>query len=138
VRVNLIHFILVFREKNIIYRTMRVNLIHSKLVFFKKNCTKNKHTWKKKKNLFTWTVYVNCTVPWDANEEKQPGAASPKLRAKRELSWAPPQINCVFYITKHNVCCGCFKHRSNHANKRHLRKKTGILGFNLYWNLLPL
>jgi hypothetical protein len=31
VRVNLIHSILVFREKNIVHITMRVNLIHSKL-----------------------------------------------------------------------------------------------------------
>ena len=35
-RVNLIHSTLVFREKNIIYMTIRVNLIHSKLVFFLK------------------------------------------------------------------------------------------------------
>jgi len=36
------------------------------------------------------------------------------------LTWIPPVIFCVFNITKHYICCGCFKRRSNHANKRSL------------------
>jgi hypothetical protein len=39
-RVNLIHSILVFQEKNIVHITMQVNLIHSKLIFFKKKLLK--------------------------------------------------------------------------------------------------
>jgi len=39
-RVNLIHYILVFGKNNIVHITARVNLIHSKLVL-KKNNYKN-------------------------------------------------------------------------------------------------
>ena len=39
-------------------------------------------------------------------------------RPKCEIAWDPLKLNCVFSGTKHYVCCGCFKHRSNHANKR--------------------
>jgi len=69
VRVNLIHSTLVFREKEIVYITMRVNLIHSKLVFFKKKYTKIKHTGKKKSSReqtaskamnTVWGPKVNC------------------------------------------------------------------------------
>jgi hypothetical protein len=76
--VNLIHSTIVFREKNVIYMTMRVNLIHSKLVFFLN--TKTKHTERKKVHvnsasklhcsraqcnslaLFACTVQMNCTM----------------------------------------------------------------------------
>jgi len=79
---------------------MRVNLIHFKLVFFIKNVQKI-NTLKKK--LFTRTVQVNCTVycfKWIAlfiemlMNEKQPGTASRKSHAKRELSWAPSRGIC--------------------------------------------
>jgi hypothetical protein len=45
--VNLIHSILVFQEKNIVYMTMRVNLIHSKPIFLKK--IQKLNTLKKRK-----------------------------------------------------------------------------------------
>jgi len=68
-QVNLIHSTLVFREKNIIYMTVRVNLIHSKLVFFK--CTKIKHTKKKiHAALFACTVQMNCIVYVHAEIQK--------------------------------------------------------------------
>ena len=55
-RVNLIHSILVFREKNIVHITVRVNLIHSKLVFLIKKTVEKINTLKKK------IVHVNCIV----------------------------------------------------------------------------
>ena len=73
---------------------------------------------KKKKALEQCKWIALCTRP--QNFKKQPGAASPNSRAKRELTWTPPKLNSVFDITKHHVCCGCFKRRSNHANKRPL------------------
>ena len=57
------------------------------------------------------------------SEEKQPGAASPKSCCKRELSWGPPKINCVFHVAKHLFCCGCFKRRSKRVNKRPLKNE---------------
>ena len=103
--------------------TMRVNLIHSKLYFFFKKYTKTKHTEKKKtihsnsaSELHCWRAQCMLTQ----NFKKQAGAASPNSRAKHEFAWIPPKLNCVFEVTKHHVCCGCFKRRSNHANKRPL------------------
>jgi hypothetical protein len=34
------------------------------------------------------------------NLKKQPAAASPMSRSKRELAWIPPVIFSIFYITK--------------------------------------
>jgi len=62
--VNLIYYILVFHEKNIVHITMQVNLIHSKLVFLKKIVKKINKLEKKNVNsakwiaLFTWTVQL--------------------------------------------------------------------------------
>ena len=62
-RVNLIHSILVFREKNIVHIIMRVNLIHSKLVFFKKN-VKKINTLEKK------IVHVNSASELHCSREE--------------------------------------------------------------------
>jgi len=63
VRVNLIHSILVFGEKNIVHIIVRVNLIHFKLVFFLKKMLKNLTHWREKeKKKKPWTVQENCTV----------------------------------------------------------------------------
>ena len=138
-RVNLIRSILVFQEKKYCLHD------NVKLVFLKKIYTKTIHT----KIIIiiiiiTRTVQVNCTVrvnsansaihlhcsrqckwialcTWIQKLKKQPGAASPMSRSKRELAWVPPVIFSVFDITKHYVCCGCFKRKRNHANKRPLR-----------------
>jgi len=112
VRVNLIRSILVFREKKYCLHD------NAKLVFLIKKNIQKLYTLEKKNS--TRTVQVNCTVHATTKFQKQPGAASPNSRAKRELAWAPPKLNNIFDITKHHVCCGYFKHRSNHANKRHL------------------
>ena len=57
-RVNLIHSILVFREKNIVHITVRVNLIHFKLVYFLKKNVKKFNTLKKKKR--EQCISVHC------------------------------------------------------------------------------
>jgi len=49
--------------------------------------------------------------------KKQSGAASLNSRAKHELSWVSPKLNCVFYITKHNICCSCFKQMDSKYDK---------------------
>ena len=52
---------------------------------------------------------------------------------EREFSWDPTRLNCVFDISKHYVCCGCFKRRSNHANKRaHSVCKCGCAKYFLF------
>jgi hypothetical protein len=67
VRVNLIHSILVFGEKNIVHIIVRVNLIHFKLVFFLKKNVKKFNTLKRKRKEKKTvnsanTVQVNWTV----------------------------------------------------------------------------
>jgi hypothetical protein len=121
VRVNLIRSILVFQEKKYCLHD------NVKLVFFKKYIQKL-YTLKKK---ITRTVQVNlhclrAQCKWIAlctriqNLKKQPWAASSMSRLKRELPWILPVIFSIFDIIKHYICCDCFKHRSNHANKRSL------------------
>jgi len=93
VRVNLIHSILVFWEKNIVYMTMQVNLIHSKLVSFKKN-TKTKHTGKKR---FTRTVQVNCTVHINTEFLKAAMSCFVKFTCKKQICMRPIKIKLHFF-----------------------------------------
>jgi len=152
VRVNLIRSILVFREKKYYLHD------NAKLVFLKIYIYENYTHCKKKKS--TRIVQVNCTVhvnnaidlhcslaqcKWIAlctrpkNFKKQSGVASPNSRAERELAWAPSKLNSVFDITKYHVCSGCFKRRSNQANKRpRSQLKTQSTRFWMLWGRLKL
>jgi len=93
-RVNLIHSILVFWEKNIVYIT--VNLIHFKLVFLKKQMLKNLTHWKKKK---PWTVQENCTV--HVNSAIPPWT----VQVNCTVHWWTMQFSCTVHAncTVHTV-----------------------------------
>ena len=130
--------------------TIRVNLIHSKLVFFLKN-TKTKHTEQcNSLALFTCTVQFTCTVHATvqvictvcAHSASELHCACKhrilqssyyllcKIHVqKREIKWEPLKLNCIFNGTKHYICCDCFKHRSNHANKLLLNLFFSILKY---------
>ena len=117
-RVNLIRSILVFREKKYCLHD------NAKLVFLKKKY-KNYTHWKKKN---TRTVQVNCTVHATTKFLKAARSCFAKFACKTLIGIAPPKLNSIFDITKHHVCCGCFKRRSNHANKRPLKKLAHRIG----------
>jgi hypothetical protein len=37
------------------------------------------------------------------------------------------KLNCIFNAIKYYICCGCFKCRSNHANKRTLKQNDSVI-----------
>jgi hypothetical protein len=37
------------------------------------------------------------------------------------------KLNCIFNVIKYYICCGCFKCRSNYANKRTLKQNDSVI-----------
>ena len=143
-RVNLIRSILVFWEKKYCVHD------NAKLVFFKKNIQKLYTLIKKKRShsnsaselhcsreqcnslalftytvqwiaLFACTVQVNCTVHAKTKVKKAARSCFANFTFKTWIGMGPTSHEIAFWILpKYHVCCGCFKRRSNHANKRPL------------------
>jgi hypothetical protein len=91
---------------------MRVNLIHSKLISFFKKIQKLNTLKKRKKIHSNSASELHCA--------RKHRILQSSYSPKHEIAWDPLELNYVFSGTKYYVCCGCFKRRSNHANKRPL------------------
>jgi hypothetical protein len=71
--------------------------------------------------LFACTVQVNCTVHAKTKVKKAARSCFANFTFKTWIGMGPTGHEIAFWILpKYHVCCGCFKRRSNHANKRPL------------------